>query len=85
MDNPLEMKNKYYEWSNEVFQKSPFDLKTNNLLSLAVAMVMGNQGAVSYFYFSARKTGATPAELAAAADIVASASGLNLYSLIPTE
>ncbi len=85
MADALEMKNKFYEWSNEVFQKSPFDLKTTNLMSLIAALVLGNQGAVSYFYFSAKKAGATDVELAAAVDIAASATGLNLYTLTPKE
>jgi len=85
MAEPLAMKNKFYEWTNEVFGQSPFDLKTNNLLSLVVALALGNQGAVSYFYFSARKAGATDAELAAAADIAAAATSLNVYTLIPKE
>ena len=85
MSDSLEMKNKFYEWSNEVFQKSPFDLKTTNLMSLVAALVIGSQGAVSYFYFSAKKAGATDAELASATDIAASAVGLNLYTLPPKE
>ena len=85
MADPLGMKNKFYEWTNEVFAQSPFDLKTNNLLSMVVALALNNQGAVSYFYFSAKKAGATDAELAAAADIAIAATGLNLYTLIPKE
>lgn len=85
MADPLEMKNKFYEWTNELFGKSPFDLKTTNLMSMIAALVLGNQGAVSYFYFSAKKAGATEAELAAAADLAAAATGLNLYTLMPKE
>ena len=85
MADPLEMKNKFYEWTNEVFTKSPFDLKTTNLLSLVAALCVGSDGAVSYFYLSAKKVGATEAELAAAADIAAVATGLNLYTLLPKE
>jgi alkylhydroperoxidase/carboxymuconolactone decarboxylase family protein YurZ len=85
MAEPLEMKNKFYEWSSEVFGKSPFDLKTSNLLAMAAALGLGNEGAVSYFYFSAKKAGATPAELATATDIAAAAMGLNLYTLLPKE
>jgi len=83
MAEPLEMKNKYYEWSNEVFQKSPFDLKTTHLMSLVTALALGHQGAVSYFYFSAKTAGASEAELAAATDIAVAATGLNLYALLP--
>ncbi len=85
MADPLAMKNKFYEWSNEVFAQSPFDLKTTNLMSMIAALTLGNQGAISYFYFSAKKAGASEAELAAAADIAASATGLNLYTLMPKE
>jgi alkylhydroperoxidase/carboxymuconolactone decarboxylase family protein YurZ len=85
MADPLAMKNKFYEWTNEIFAQSPFDLKTNNLLSLVVALALGHEGAVSYFYFSAKKAGATDAELAAAADIAIAATGLNLYTLMPKE
>ncbi len=85
MADPLAMKNKYYEWTNEMFAQSPFDLKITNLMSMIAALVIGNQGAVSYFYFSAKKVGATEAELAAAADIAAAATGLNLYTLMPKE
>jgi alkylhydroperoxidase/carboxymuconolactone decarboxylase family protein YurZ len=79
------MKSKFYEWTNEVFAKSPFDLKTNNLMSLVAALIIGNDGAVSYFYFSAKKAGATAAELAAATDIAIATTGLNLYTLLPKE
>ena len=85
MAEPPEMKNKFYEWSNEVFQKSPFDNKTTNLMSLVAALIIGNDGAVSYFYFSAKKAGAPEAELAGVTDIAAAAVGLNLYTLPPKE
>lgn len=80
-----EMKAKFYEWTNEVYSKSPFDLKTNNLMSLVAALIIGHDGAVSYFYFSAKKAGASEAELAAATDIAIATSGLNLYTLVPKE
>jgi len=83
--DPLAFKNKFYEWTNEVFGQSPFDLKTSNLLSLVAALALGNQGAVSYFYFSAKKAGASEAELAAATDIATAATGLHLYTLIPAQ
>lgn len=85
MTEPLAMKNKFYEWTNEVFGQAPFDPKTSHLLSLVAALALGNQGAVSYFYFSARKAGASEAELAAATDIATAAAGLHLYTLIPTQ
>ena len=85
MSEPLEMKSKFYEWTNEVLSKSPFDVKTNNLMSLIAALVIGNDGAVSYFYFSAKKAGATEAELAAVTDIAIATTGLNLYTLLPKE
>ena len=85
MADPLAMKNKFYEWTNEMFAQSLFDLKTTNLMSMMAALVIGNQGAVSYFYFSAKKAGATEAELAAAIDIAIATTGLNLYTLIPKE
>ena len=82
MADPLEMKSKFHAWTNEVFTQSPFDPKTNNLLSLVAALVLGNEGAVSYFYFSAQKAGATDAELAAATAIAIAATGLNSYALL---
>ncbi len=85
MADPLAMKNKFYEWTNEMFAQSPFDLKTTNLMSMIAALVIGNQGAVSYFYFSAKRAGATDVDLAAATDIAAAATGLNLYTLVPKE
>ena len=85
MPEPLEMKSKFYEWTNEVFSKSPFDLKTSNLMALTAALITGHDGAVSYFYFSAKKAGATEAELAAVTDIAIATTGLNLYTLPPKE
>jgi alkylhydroperoxidase/carboxymuconolactone decarboxylase family protein YurZ len=80
-----EIKAQFYEWANEVFARSPFDAKMGNLLGLVAALGSGHQGAASYFYFSAKKAGATEAELASAADIAAAASGLNAYSNMPNE
>ena len=85
MADPLEMKNKFYEWSNGVFSQSTFDPKGTNLMALVAALSLGSDGAVSYFYFSAKKAGATDAELAAAADIAAAVKGMNLYTLMPKE
>ena len=85
MADPLAMKNKFYEWTNEMLAQVPFDVKTTHLMSMIAALVLGNQGAVSYFYFSAKRVGATEVELAAAADIAAAATGLNLYTLMPKE
>jgi alkylhydroperoxidase/carboxymuconolactone decarboxylase family protein YurZ len=83
MAEPLAMKQKFYDWTNELLAQSPFEPKINHLLSMVAALALGNQGAVSYFYFSARAAGATEAELAAAADIAVAASGLNLYTVLP--
>jgi alkylhydroperoxidase/carboxymuconolactone decarboxylase family protein YurZ len=83
VSDPLAMKKKYYDWANEMLAQSPFDVKTNHLMSLVAALTLGNQGAVSYFYFSAKTAGASEAELAAATDIAVAASGLNLYALLP--
>lgn len=80
-----ELKRKYYEWSNEVLSSSPFDAKTTHLLSMVAALALGDEGAVSYFYFSAKKAGASDAELAAATDIATATLGLNLYALTPKE
>ncbi len=77
------MKQKYYDWTNAMLAQSPFDVKTNHLLSLVAALVRGDQGAVSYFYFSAKAAGASEAELAAATDIAVATAGLNIYSLPP--
>lgn len=82
---PDSAKAKYYEWANEVFSKSPFDPKTGNLLCLAAALGIGNEGAVSYFYFSAKRAGASDAELAAVTDIAIATGGLNTYTLVPKE
>ncbi|TFH34445.1 MAG: hypothetical protein E4G99_09490 [Anaerolineales bacterium] len=82
---PPAIKAKYYEWVNEVFVSSPFDPKTGNLMGLVAALGSGYEGAVSYFYFSAKKAGATEDELASAADIAAAASGLNVYAMLPKE
>lgn len=82
MGNPLDARNKYYEWTNEVFANLPFDLKYANLISLAVALVQGHAGAIKYFYTSAQKAGATDAELAATLDITNAATGLNLYAQV---
>ncbi|MFQ5615782.1 MAG: carboxymuconolactone decarboxylase family protein [Anaerolineales bacterium] len=81
----LSTKEHFYEWANIVFARSPFDAKTGNLMGLIAALVSGHDGAVSYFYFSARNAGATETELAGAADIAAAASGLNVYSIMPKE
>ena len=78
-------KDRFYEWANEVFARSPFDAKTGNLMGMVAALVSGYEGAVSYFYFAAKKAGATEAELAGAADIAAAASGLNTYAMMPKE
>ena len=83
MSDPLVMKKKFYDWANEILTQSPFDVKTNHLMSLVAALVHGDQGAVSYFYFSAKTAGASEAELAAAADIAIAATGLSLYALPP--
>lgn len=85
MSDPLATKKKFYDWANAMLAQSPFDLKTNHLMSLVAALALGNQGGVSYFYFSAKAAGASEAELAAAIDIAVAASGLNLYALPPKE
>ena len=54
-------------------------------MGLVAALVTGHDGAVRYFYFSAQKGHATEAELAAAANIAAAASGLNVYALMPKD
>jgi alkylhydroperoxidase/carboxymuconolactone decarboxylase family protein YurZ len=77
------MKKKYYDWTNEMLAQSPFDVKTQHLLSLVAALARADQGAVSYFYFAAKAAGASEAELAAATDIVVATIGLNIYSLPP--
>jgi alkylhydroperoxidase/carboxymuconolactone decarboxylase family protein YurZ len=82
---PGSAKAKFFDWANEVLSVSPFDPKTGNLLCLIAALANGNEGAVSYFYFSARKAGATEAELAAVTDIAAATAGLTIYTLPPKE
>ena len=77
------MKQKYYEWTNAMLAQSPFDVKTHHLLSLVASLVRGDQGAVSFFYFSAKAAGASEAELAAATDIAVATTGLNIYSMPP--
>jgi alkylhydroperoxidase/carboxymuconolactone decarboxylase family protein YurZ len=77
------MKKQFYDWTNEMLARSPFDVKTNHLLSLVAALVRGDQGAVSYFYFSARAAGASEAALGAAVDIAVATTGLHLYALPP--
>ncbi|HJL70909.1 MAG: carboxymuconolactone decarboxylase family protein [Anaerolineales bacterium] len=76
-------RDRFYGWANKVFSGEVFDVKTGNLMGLAAALVTGHSGAVSYFYFSAQKAGASEDELAAAADVAAAASGLNVYALMP--
>lgn len=83
MSDAVSMKTKYYDWANEMLARSPFDAKTNHLLSLVAALVRGDQGAVSYFYLSARAAGASDAELTAATDIAVATTGLNMYALPP--
>lgn len=76
---------KYYAWANEVFAQSSFDAKVSNLMGLVAALVLGYDGSVKYFYFSAEKAGATEAELLDAANIAAAASGLNVYARMPKD
>ena len=64
MDDSQALKDKLYSWSNEVFSQPVFDPKTTNLMALVAALTQRSDGAVSYFYFSAKKAGATEAELA---------------------
>lgn len=85
MSDSQALKDRFYAWSNEVFSQPGFDPKTTNLMALVAALAQGSDGAVSYFYFSAKKAGATDAELAAVADIAAAVKGMNLYTLIPKE
>lgn len=80
-----EMRSKFYAWANEALAKSPFDAKTCDLMGLVAALVTGHDGAVGYFYYSARKAGATDEELAGAADIAAAAVGLNVYATTPKD
>ncbi len=79
----VEMKKKFYDLAAEMLAQSPFDTKTRHLMSLVAALVRGDQGAVSYYYFSAQAAGASPAELAGAADIAVATTGLTLYALPP--
>ena len=65
MTEPSNMKKQFYDWTNATLAQSPFDAKTNHLMSLVASLALGNQGAASYFYFSAKQAGATEAELAA--------------------
>ena len=80
MPNPMDARNKYYEWTNELFGNLSFELKYANLISLGCALVMGKAGAIKYFYSEARQSGATEADLAAAIDITNAAAGLNIYA-----
>lgn len=73
---------KYYEWTNDLFGHLPFELKYANMISLGCALVLGNPGAVKYFYNAAIKSGATESELAAAIDVTNAATGLNIYALL---
>jgi alkylhydroperoxidase/carboxymuconolactone decarboxylase family protein YurZ len=66
VSDSVAMKNKFYDWTNEMLVHSPFDAKTNHLMSLVAALARGDQGSVSYFYFRAKSAGASEAELAAA-------------------
>jgi alkylhydroperoxidase/carboxymuconolactone decarboxylase family protein YurZ len=76
---------KYYAWANEVFSQTSFEPKVSNLMGLVAALVLGYDGSVKYFYFSAQKAGATEAELIDAANIAAAASGLNVYARMPKD
>ena len=79
----VDLKRKFYDLAAEMLAQSPFDTKTTHLMSLVAALVRGDQGAVSYYYFSARAAGASRAELAGATDIAVATTGLNLYALPP--
>lgn len=79
----IEMKKKFYDLAAEMLDQSPFDTKTRHLMSLVAALVRGDQGAVSYYFFSAKAAGASPAELAGATDIAVATTGLSLYSVPP--
>ena len=85
MTDAPEMKDKFYTWANEVFSQPTLDPKSTNLMALVAALKLGSDGAVSYFYFNAKRAGATDAKLAAAADIAAAVKGMNLYTLMPKE
>jgi alkylhydroperoxidase/carboxymuconolactone decarboxylase family protein YurZ len=78
----MDARSKYYEWTNDLFGNLPFDLKYANLISLSCALVLGNPGAVKYFYNAALKSGATEAELKAAIDVTNAATGLSIYALL---
>ena len=83
MSTITEPQEQFYEWANEAFAKSSFDAKVGNLMGLVAALALGYDGSVKYFYFSAKKAGATDEELADAAHIAAAASGLNVYARMP--
>jgi alkylhydroperoxidase/carboxymuconolactone decarboxylase family protein YurZ len=85
MPETLSAKEKFYEWANETLIRAPFDARTSHLMGLVAALTSGYEGAVGYFYHSAKKAGASEAELAGAADIAASAAALNIYALMPRE
>jgi alkylhydroperoxidase/carboxymuconolactone decarboxylase family protein YurZ len=80
-----ETQEQFYEWANQTFADSSFDAKVGNLMGLVAALVLGYDGSVKYFYFSAKKAGATDKELADAAHIAAAASGLNVYARMPID
>jgi alkylhydroperoxidase/carboxymuconolactone decarboxylase family protein YurZ len=82
MPDPMDARNKYYEWTNDLFGNLPFELKYANLISLGCALVLGNPGAIKYFYKAAIKSGASEAELKAAIDVTNAAAGLNIYALM---
>jgi alkylhydroperoxidase/carboxymuconolactone decarboxylase family protein YurZ len=82
MSDPMEARNRYYEWTNDLFGNLPFDLKYANLISLGCALVLGNPGAVKYFHKAASNSGASTAEIAAAVDVANAATGLNIYALL---
>ncbi len=82
MSDISDARGKYYEWTNDLFGNLPFELKYANLISLGCALVLGNPGAIKYFYNAAIKSGATEAELAAAIDVTNAATGLNIYALL---
>jgi len=77
----LDLRDTFYEWTNDLFGSLPFDLKQANLMGLVAALSLGNQRGVSYFYGAAKKAGATDEELTAAVSISVAATGLHLYGL----
>jgi alkylhydroperoxidase/carboxymuconolactone decarboxylase family protein YurZ len=79
----VDTKKQFFDLAAQMLAQAPFDAKTKHLMSLVAALVRGDQGAVSYYYFSARAAGASPAELAGATDIAVATTGLNLYALPP--